>query len=354
MDFSCRISVVMTTYNAEISILEEAVNSILNQSFKDFEFIIIDDGSDNGLRAYLESIKDERVKLIFNPDNIGITKSLNIGFKLAQGKYIARMDSDDVSVPTRLEKEYSYMEKHPNVFVCGSETAELANDAIMSGHRKKQRPINMEEYRVMLLFKNPGPIHPTTMFRHEPLLMHNIVYDERLIHAQDYGMCEVVSHYGKIHVLNDVLLYRRKHEKQISVARRELQINCDKMTQKKILSTLLGNVTDEEVSFHYIHSSGYFANAVISPEVVVWYDRLIQENKDRNIYNHKYLKKHIVKVKKRLVIRTFTEDTTFFAKVKMIFRYIPFLYAVRMIGGHIIRFTISKLKGTGNSKRKIW
>ncbi len=354
MNFPFEISVVMATYNTEILFLQEAINSILNQTFTDFEFIIVDDGSDNGTRAYLESINDSRVKIITNPNNIGITKSLNVGFEHARGKYIARMDADDVSAPTRLEKEYSYMEKHSDVIVCGCETADLINNAIVRGSKRKKRSVNMDEYRVKLLFKNPGPIHPTTMFRHEQLIMHSIMYDERLIHAQDYGMWEEVSHFGKIHVLNEILLFRRKHENQISVARRELQISCDKMTQKRILTTLLGDVTDEEVSFHYYHSSGYFADAVISPEADDWYDRLLQENKKRCIYNPKYLKNYILQVKKRLIIHAFSEEMTFFCKIKLIFHYIPFLFGIRMIGGHIFRTILSMANRTGNDKRMIW
>ena len=81
------ISVVMPTYNTPVEFLEEAVNSILTQTFRDFEFIIIDDCSTNDSRFYLESLQDERIRLIRNPENLGITKSLNIGFKAATGSF---------------------------------------------------------------------------------------------------------------------------------------------------------------------------------------------------------------------------------------------------------------------------
>ena len=104
MVFAEKISVVMPTYNTEVSILKEAVDSILNQTFGDFEFIIIDDGSTNNSVEYLKSLQDQRVKIIRNDTNIGITKSLNIGLRAAKGKYIARMDSDDIAFPDRFEK----------------------------------------------------------------------------------------------------------------------------------------------------------------------------------------------------------------------------------------------------------
>ena len=98
------ISVIMPTYNTSVPILQEAVESILNQTYKNFEFIIINDCSTNGSGEYLESLDDSRIVLINNPTNLGVTKSLNIGLNVARGRYIARMDSDDISLPLRFEK----------------------------------------------------------------------------------------------------------------------------------------------------------------------------------------------------------------------------------------------------------
>jgi glycosyltransferase involved in cell wall biosynthesis len=332
----------MATFNTETTMLKDAVNSILDQTFKDFEFIIIDDGSDNESVSYLKSISDSRVRIITNPHNMGITKSLNIGLQHAQGKYLARMDADDVSAPTRLEKEYCYMEKHPDVVVCGSRTADFDDKSIVCGFEGKQRSLKMEEYRVRLLFKNPGPIHPTSMIRREVLITNNVFYDERLIYAQDYGMWEVLSHYGRIHTLKDILLYRRKHDNQISVAKRETQINCDKMTQKKILAELLGSVSDEEVDFHYIHSSGYFPQTVITPEVIAWYNRLIEANKERHIFNRKYLKEGITHIEMMLAFRSFGPNMSFFNKIINMFRYIPLFPGIKIVIRHKINSFILK------------
>jgi glycosyltransferase involved in cell wall biosynthesis len=100
-------------YNGE-RFLREAVESILNQTFEDFEFIIINDGSTDRTGEILNSYKDERLK-IFNQPNRGLTKSLNRALKLSQGKYIARQDADDISEPNRLEVQVTYLEFHPEV-----------------------------------------------------------------------------------------------------------------------------------------------------------------------------------------------------------------------------------------------
>ena len=109
------VSVLMPVYNTQAGFLAEAVESILNQTFGEFEFLIVDDCSTlKETTEYLNSLDDPRVKIIRNHENLGITKSLNIGIREAAGKYIARMDSDDISLPQRLEKQYAFMETHPD------------------------------------------------------------------------------------------------------------------------------------------------------------------------------------------------------------------------------------------------
>ncbi len=113
-----KISVVMSVFNGE-KYLGEAVDSILNQTFKDFEFIVINDGSTDGTREILESYNDSRIVLI-HQENIGLTKSLNKGIALAKGEYIARQDADDISMPERLEKQIEFLENHKNIVLLGT------------------------------------------------------------------------------------------------------------------------------------------------------------------------------------------------------------------------------------------
>ncbi|MDD4353774.1 MAG: glycosyltransferase family A protein, partial [Candidatus Nanoarchaeia archaeon] len=123
-----RISVIMSAYNTE-RYIAEAIESILNQTFKDFEFIIIDDGStDDSLKIIKRYVKkDRRIKLIHNKKNIGLTKSLNKGLKIAKGQYIARMDADDISLPQRFQIQYDFLEKNKDIFLIGT-TAFLIDD----------------------------------------------------------------------------------------------------------------------------------------------------------------------------------------------------------------------------------
>lgn len=109
-------SVIMAAYNAQ-EYIAEAIESILKQTFTDFEFIIIDDASTDNTSAIIHSYDDGRIKLIKNTVNLGLTKSLNIGLKHANGKYIIRTDADDVNLIDRFEKQIKYMESNPHIML---------------------------------------------------------------------------------------------------------------------------------------------------------------------------------------------------------------------------------------------
>ena len=328
------ISVVMPVYNTEIPLLKDAVESILGQTFRDFEFLIVDDGAPEEVKEYLAGIADPRVRIIRNPGNIGITRSLNVGFGEAKGKYVARMDSDDISLPERFEKQLAFMEDNPDVIVCGALTVDYEKPS----RKRPEKPGKMEDfesYKVRMLFSNPGPRHPTAFFNRELLDKYHIRYDEELRFAQDYGMYMTVSQFSRVCILPEVLLVRRHPATQVTQTRREEQIACDKMTQRKLLSRLLGDVTDEELDRHYHCSMVQYKEEKIDPQISGWYDRLIEANKVKKLYDRRKLKKQVLKIKKRLVKQTLTEDMTKGEKLKTVFRYLPFGTAFRFLAGRL-------------------
>ena len=330
ISFTEKISIVTPVYNTDVSILNEAVESMLNQTFREFEFIIVDDCSGEETQAYLRSLKDPRIRLIRNETNLGVTKSLNVGLRAARGKYIARMDADDISLPMRLEKQYAFMEAHPEVIVCGTRAEffgakQGATDPVCL-HGKAF----MDDYRAKMLFLSPGPIHSSVIFSHELLLKHHILYDESLIYAQDYGMWVTVSHYGQVYKMNEILLRYRIHGNQISIAHMQKQAQCDQMIKRRLLTELLGDVTDEEVKLHYIYAND--KEIAISPEVKIWCRRLLDANRKKGIYNQQRLKWYTIFIKRRLIEQTCAADPSFFKKAALFFRYLPFAAAVRATG----------------------
>lgn len=293
------ISVVLPTYNASVPFLKEAVDSILNQSFQDFELIIVDDGSTDETPAYLSGLSDLRVRVIRNDVNLGTTKSLNIGFREARGEYIARMDSDDISRADRFEKQLAFMESHPDVIVCGAQVTRRQEDLLPGGTDtsadpgRAKEPEDMEGYRIRMLFRNPGPAHPTAFFRRDALLCYHILYDEGLRYAQDYDLWMRISRHGRICVLPETLLFFRSHGNRISKLFREEQIRCDKITQRKLLSCLVDYVSEREAEVHYLYSTAYYHGLPLTREVISWYRKLIRANAQRHVYDQRKLRRAV-------------------------------------------------------------
>lgn len=206
-----KISVLMSVYNTKEEYLREAVESILEQSFREFEFIIINDGSDQATTHILESYTDDRIRLIHNHSNIGLTKSLNIALQAANGKYIARMDADDVSYKQRLQKQYGYMEKYQDIDILGSwcQIGDIVG--------KSEGTIPNQWRRVRMLFGNHGIVHSTAFIRRDFLEKNHLRYDEKMKKAQDYKLwSDCLKKGAEIRVFPEALISYRVHDGQIS------------------------------------------------------------------------------------------------------------------------------------------
>ena len=170
----------MPVYNAERH-LREAVNSILCQTFTDFEFLAIDDGSTDGSAAILGSYTDPRLRVVENPRNLGLTATLNWGLEIARGEYVARMDADDVSLPERLARQVAFLDANPQIGIVGV-WAEAFGDARF----KIPHPADAETIRAKLLFDS-ALVHPAVLMRRALLETHSLRY-QPLGHFEDYEL----------------------------------------------------------------------------------------------------------------------------------------------------------------------
>ena len=328
------ISVVLPVYNTSLTFLEEAIESILKQTFQDFELIIIDDGSTGDIRNFLHSLQDSRIKVIRNSENIGITKSLNIGFREAKGKYIARMDSDDISLPNRLERQYIYMETHPKVIVCGANVECFGENTRHTKHQIK----DMEAYRIKALFRNPGPMHPTAFFNRELLLRYHILYDEEFQNAEDYGLWIEIIKYGEIHILSDELLRYREHSNQISQAHRETQIKSVKKIQRKQLEQLVDEISEEELDIHFRYGTWYCTDCKINKKMLEWFYRLMKANEKKRIYDKKMFNHYVqYEIILRAVYQSFEPRMTFYQKTAFFLHNLPISLVIKLWLGLILR-----------------
>ena len=170
------ISVVMSVFNSELYV-KEAIDSILNQTFEDFEFIILDDGSTDKSVDIIQGYTDSRIRFFQNDKNLGLRGSLNRGLQLAEGKYIARMDSDDIAVERRFEIQVKYLEQHPDVVMCGGNVHYLIDGKIK--RNKEIFPCSFQEIRIALLRYNCF-FHPTVMLRTDFIRAHELYYQRTL------------------------------------------------------------------------------------------------------------------------------------------------------------------------------
>ena len=201
------ISIVMSVFNAEAHVAE-AIESILNQTYSDFEFLIIDDASTDNSFDILSSFRDERITLIQNKENLGLTKSLNKGIKLAKGQYIARMDADDISLPSRLAKQLQFMQEHPEIDICGTWYKTFGEKEYL-----QKLPALHEQIKADLLFYTPIA-HPSVLMKKNIFEAHK--YPENFQKAQDYALwIKLIKNY-KFANLPEPLLKYRIHKNQIS------------------------------------------------------------------------------------------------------------------------------------------
>lgn len=228
------ISVILPVYNAE-NTLGEAIESILNQTFANFELILINDGSTDDSEKIVLSYEDKRIKYFSNERNKGLIYTLNRGLRLARGKYIARMDADDISLPTRFEKQVRILEENPSIIVCGSRIAYF-------GIKKRKSvyiaPESSEENKKWLV-RESCFAHPTVMMRKEVLINNRISYHPDYKNAEDYKLWIDLAPYGEFYNIQEVLLNYRLSSTQITQSHNTEQKKNARRCRREYVSYLL-------------------------------------------------------------------------------------------------------------------
>lgn len=238
-----RVSVLMPAYNSE-KYVGAAIESILNQTFTDFEFIIINDGStDNTAKIVRDYAKrDQRIKFTDNKKNRGLIAVLNQGLDLCSGEYIARMDSDDISRPERFKLQVEYMDAHPDVAVVGAWIKRFGPSIKSDDVFKYPSELKLFD----LLIYGSQMAHPTAMIRTSVLREHKIYYNPEYKYAEDYDLWMQIAQYAPIHNLQTILLDYRWHDTNVSILHKKTQSECAQRIQKNLLKKYLTSPTDIE------------------------------------------------------------------------------------------------------------
>lgn len=225
----CRVSVVISAYNTE-KYIKSAMESILSQTYKDLELIVINDGSSDNTAEEIRSVQDSRVVFVDNKKNYGLLYELNYGISIARGEYIARLDSDDIAYPNRIEKQVKYLDEHKEVVLVGN-----LSDSIIGEKVKAQRKlpvITSRQIKFSLAFGNYAFAHSSFMIRKEILEKNNIQY-ETYLYSQDYHLMAQMSMYGDVVRLQEVLTGYRVHPEQATQVRGE-RMRTDEIDNARI------------------------------------------------------------------------------------------------------------------------
>ena len=207
-----KVSVVMPVYNGR-DYLKEAMDSILNQTYRDFEFIIINDCSTDDTQQIIDSYADARIVCLRNEQNLGVARSLNRGLDAAQGEYIARMDADDIARPDRLALQTAYMDAHPEIPVLATASQSFDETGVLfEGHSS----VDPDILKLDFLF-SCGICHPTVMLRRAVLEQYQLRYDHSFNKIEDYELwCRMMDLGLPIACLDVILLDHRLHQNQVT------------------------------------------------------------------------------------------------------------------------------------------
>ncbi len=236
MKYPPEISVIMSVYNGELY-LAEAIESILHQTFKNFELIIIDDGSIDNSREIISSFCDKRIKVIENERNIGLAASLNKGASIAGGKYLARMDADDISLPDRFQKQKIFLDQHPDVGVLGTNAQRIDEQGNIIKYLYKIYDTT-SVIKWSFLFGNPM-LHPTILMRKDCFLQVG-GYSSDVLYSQDYNLWVKMMEITNFRNLSEILLLYRVHLSNISFQQQQHQLNKSLENSRVYISKKLG------------------------------------------------------------------------------------------------------------------
>lgn len=289
------VTVLMSVHNEKREYLQTAISSIVAQTYKNIEFLIIDDASDSECHEILEEIirPYPYIKLMVNEKNIGITKSLYNGVKQAQGDFIARMDADDFSLPSRLETQVRFLEENPRIDILGGAVVSFGAKSVFMSPCSG---MDDDEIKSELFFTS-ALCHPAVMIRKSFLQQYNLNYDQNVNKGQDYDFWERCSVYGRFTILKDVVLYYRIHDKQITSQNKSEQVQTAEMVMKRRLGRIGLEPTAEEYKAHLaLKGTSNYDNLT---QVKDWAEKLITANAQAGLVDGKTFEKNI---RKRLSI----------------------------------------------------
>lgn len=299
------VSIVMAAFNEE-NYLHESINSILEQTYHNFEFIIINDGSTDNSEEIILSFKDPRIIYIKNDSNLKLIESLNKGLKIAKGKYIARMDADDISYTDRLEKQVAFMENNPETGISGAQLSIFGDT-----NGTMTFPLVHEDIQLYLLITSSFG-NNIVIFRRNIMEQNGFLFPKGYLHSEDYKCWTRWIMNTTAANMDDVLVKYRSHSSSVSIRHRSLQ----RETRNRIRAEYLAELFQlEKGSLIPENFTGSISSARINS-----IKQIIQLNKEYNYFPSEKLKDTIARLWYLDCLEKVHEDRSILIKFPLIFK----------------------------------
>jgi hypothetical protein len=331
-----RVTVLMPVYNGEQH-LGEAIESILGQTFRDFEFLIVNDGSTDRSVEIIDSYADARIRLVHNETNSGLIFTLNRGLELARGAYVARMDCDDISLPERLARQVAFMDGHPDVGICGAWFRKfgLGKDKVV---RWQTAP---DGIRCGLLF-DAMVGHPTVMMRSELIRKFGLRYDPACKNAEDFELWVRAVEHCNLANLGEVLLLYRVHPGQVTQSQSAGQRETAGKVRLAQLHRMGIDPSPSEFAIHQAISTCVCAGVDnLFAQAEEWFCKLKHVNDQMRIYpepafSQVLIERWLTFCKKAVEQGRWSTKVVYFPKL---------LQATGLGSGYVVKYFMQQLRG---------
>ena len=285
--------VILPAYNCE-QFIRETLESIVKQSFKDFVCYVIDDGSTDDTANVIRSFSDKRIVYHKNEENLGLVKTLNKGLKLADHKYIIRMDADDLCHPQRFEKQIEYLEDHPEIDVCGTNLKTFGNKEV-----HWEFPESNIEIRSAIFFRTLLA-HPTIALRKAILEKHNVNYSPRFPHMEDADLWLQLINVAKFHCIQEELLLYRVEGQNITVKNKETRLAREAEFYSHVFSSFNITSTNEQMESYVKRKNAKSITKKDIANINECYSAIVERNRLTQYTDGRIVKEIITKERNKL------------------------------------------------------
>lgn len=301
-----KITVFIPVHNRQ-QYIGQTIQSVLNQSFGDFQLLLVDDGSTDNSVEIMRSYRDARITLIENGANLGIPKTRNIGLEHAEGEYLAILDSDDLMHKDRLKKQKKFLDKNKDYAGVGS-WSRYIDDQDRVARWLVMRPISHAKIKASLLFH--CAIHNRT-FMARTSLMRELQYDTDFRRCQDYELLHRLAKNYKLHNLPEILVSGRKHNQQITSNTRDLGDRLKKVIFSRMLAELdiAHDETDLSNHLHLVRNTSAKISMRYLEWCEAWFNKILAANEASHIYDVAALEQVIMRIWVKLFSRQSEKDS---------------------------------------------